>query len=99
MTKGGRRMGQLRDIKKLIPSGCYCYDARGVCPYWGLLDDKPFRENGYCAYLGKSDWDLNEETGVLSNKEGDLTKETAHDLKWSLLWDKVKECDVNEQLE
>jgi len=56
----------MRKDKKLIPKGLYCYTfkngKRAVCPYWST--DKVhtiYQENGYCEYLGKGDWDLNEE--------------------------------------
>ena len=40
-----------------IPSGCYCYDENGLCPYWSKRKDKPDQENGYCEYLKKGDWE------------------------------------------
>ena len=42
-----------------IPHGSYCYDQNGTCPYWGIEDDSPGRENGDCYFLKKSDADLN----------------------------------------
>ncbi len=74
-----------------------------ICPYWRL---DPIhtgeRENGYCEYLEKGDWDINEEKTAIaeSRKQEDGTyKETIykntswHDLGLaeSLLWDKCKE--------
>lgn len=45
----------------VIPEGIYCYThVKGkfvACPYWSLRKDKPKQENGYCAYLGKGDWE------------------------------------------
>jgi len=51
--------------KAQIPTGMYCYtyDQDGhskLCPYWGIRDDKPEQENGYCAFLGKGDWDFDQ---------------------------------------
>ena len=91
--------------KSKIPSGRYCYTTaskkRVICPYWSSKDDLPEQENGYCSYLGKSDWDLNEEW----DKEGRivvyrggkgiaLQGGTCHTLSMSLLWDQCKECGV-----
>jgi len=28
------------------------------CPHWSKNDNYPRRENGYCAFLGKGDWEL-----------------------------------------
>lgn len=57
-----------------IPSGPYCYDKNGVCPYWSVNPDQPRQECGHCSYLGYGDWEV----------EG-----------LSLLWDQVKECEIN----
>ena len=57
-----------------IPTGIYCYDENGKCPYWSIKEDKPTQLNGYCEYLKKGDWEF------------EYT---------SLLWDQVKECNVN----
>jgi len=47
-------------MKKLdkIPEGIYCYNEEGVCPYWSLVKDKPYQENGYCSYLKLGDWEI-----------------------------------------
>jgi hypothetical protein len=112
----------VRDIKKdmknkkLIPKGLYCYSGnyktgRIICPYWGL-DPTPGRdkqENGYCSYLGKSDWDLNEEKHdieeSISQEDGTYkttiyTNITNHEFGCndSLLWDQCKECDINNSM-
>lgn len=81
-----------------IPEGLYCYDDSGRCPYWDLKAELPYQENGYCAYLNKSDWDLNEEQGNVELFKGgqSIGFESAHNLKCSLLWDSVKECGINE---
>ena len=83
--------------KEPIPKGLYCYDESGVCLYWSLKADLPNQENGYCAYLGKSDWDLNEEGGAVETWQGGkrMADTPPHEAKMSLLWDQVKECDVN----
>jgi len=53
----------LKEPAKYIPKGIYCYDENGNdCPFWELKDGEyPIQEDGYCHYLKKSDWDLNEE--------------------------------------
>lgn len=93
------------DITK-IPKGRYCHvssDLNKVCPYW-TYDTKHTEEheNGFCLYLNKGDWDLNEENGMITldtyNKEGILlrrNKVNAHDFQFSLLWDQVKACNAN----
>lgn len=63
--------------KACIPSGIYCYDANGVCPFWGKDHTKPDQENGICRLLGMNDWE-----------GGD-----------KLLWDQVKLCGINEDME
>ena len=86
-----------KDIS-VIPKGYYCYDDKGICPYWSLIPLLPGQENGRCAFLEKSDWDLNEEKGKEVELFGKDVKligtESAHILKCSLLWDKVKECGL-----
>ena len=85
---------------KIIPFGRYCYDKNGVCPHWSTKPDLPEHENGFCAYLGKSDWDLNEEGGetVVYNMNGKVIgTEPAHSVPMSLLWDQCKECGINEE--
>jgi len=93
--------------KSVIPKGIYCYDEH-YCPYWSLKKHLPEQENGYCSYLGKSDWDINEEC---DRKHGGWTigysvdktlvgnKISAHDCLGSLLWDMCKECKVNEEVD
>ena len=41
-----------------IPSGYYCYDRLGKCPYHEIIKNKPYQENGYCHFLKKGDWDF-----------------------------------------
>ena len=66
-----------------------------TCRYWSLRDDLPHQENGYCALLRKSDWDINEEAGMLKGWCSDgkpIPPVSAHEVSMSLLWDKCKEC-------
>ena len=43
-------------ILKLVPKGCYCYDAGGSCPFWNTFEIYPEQMNGYCALLESGDW-------------------------------------------
>jgi len=86
----------------VIPWGRYCHSDgfTRVCPHWSLREDLPEQENGYCTYLGKSDWDINEEaqpievTHYKDGKETHRTLEDAHIYTVGLLWDKCKECQT-----
>lgn len=85
--------------ESLIPKGMYCYDEKGKCPYWSRRDDLPSQENGYCSFLEKSDFDINEEMGDIpwKNGKGEIEKTTeAHEIPMGLLWDQCKECGINE---
>jgi len=51
----------LETPEKYIPEGLYCYHNDYVCPFWDSNPGMyPKREDGYCHFLDKSDWDLNE---------------------------------------
>ena len=86
----------------IIPRGYYCHfnDMSKICRYWSLRDDLPYQENGYCAFLGKSDWDINEECGTIEvthfrqnpHRETHKTIESAHEFIVSLLSDQCKAC-------
>lgn len=52
----------LKTPEKYIPDGLYCYHNDYMCPFWDKkTGEYPHQEDGYCYFLGKSDWDLNEE--------------------------------------
>lgn len=92
--------GKLPIKSSKIPKGLYCYRVtrrgRIMCPYWRALEDLPYQENGYCEYLGKSDWDINEGAGNIAVHFRDsVAYVSAHELKNSLLWDKCKECGID----
>jgi len=91
--------------ESLIPQGFYCYSISKTgklipCPYYESREDLLEQENGYCSFLAKSDWDLNEETGDVQWLNGKTkepsTKTKAHKIPISLLRDMCKECGINE---
>ena len=102
----------LKEPEKHIPSGIYCYkkvdDTMVPCPFWDLKPkDYPINECGYCHFLKKSDWEINEEyenTHInVVNRNGfkwdgeeydEITNKKEH-FTHSLIFDMVKECDVN----
>jgi len=95
----------MKNDKSVIPRGDYCNDENGVCPYWSLKDDLPDQFNGYCSYLDKTDLELsrkyNERIKVIHSPKGkDLGKTldklfNGKDWPSSLIWDGVKECNIN----
>lgn len=51
--------------EKYIPYGDYCYETnrKDPCPFWeSKKGEYPSQEDGYCHFLGASDWDLNSES-------------------------------------
>ncbi len=108
----------LQTPEKYIPVGVYCYDSNGLCPFWEIRKNEyPHHENGFCKFLNKSDWDLNEEYNktnkIIYDKDNKLTGKTISELEdpdhideisgkkihWitSLIWNKVKSCDINDK--
>jgi len=87
--------------ESLIPKGEYCYDEKGRCPYWSLRTDLPKQENGYCSFIEKSDFDINEGIGKIpwENGKGELTITEPHEIPIGLLWDQCKECGINDVVE
>jgi hypothetical protein len=96
----------LKEPEKYIPQNTpYCHQGKHVCPFWDVKDDLPEQENGYCHYLGKSDYELNEEYNrqpikVWSRETGkwvETITEKMFDLHFptSLLWDQCKECRIS----
>lgn len=96
--------------KKLIPKNTpYCYTIkkgkRILCPYWFHINGLPEQESGFCAYLGKSDFDLNRTkkvkvTYVKGKKVKNAKWQTPFEvgLPMSLLFDQCKECGVSDKL-
>jgi len=98
----------MKKDKRKIPKGFYCYRYKRKklipCPYWSIRKGKPKQKNGYCAYLGKGDWDINKEKKwrtVYYDKNGKkvyskLQSAIEIGIPMSLLWDMVKECNIKE---
>lgn len=75
----------MEEPEKHIPFGFYCYNKDGKCIFWeSKKGEYPSQEDGYCHYLGKSDWELNEEkqhTFVVSrSKNKDLEGKTVAEI-------------------
>ena len=85
--------------KSVIPAGSYCYDEKGVCPYWKIVEGLPEQENGHCSYLNQNDYERNETTGQVKweSQRGSVYTDP-HEIPISLLWDKCKECNVNDEI-
>ena len=77
-----------RAMKKWIPRNTrYC----GNCKWRSLSSKLPAYENGFCKYLEKSDYQLNE----IYNKDSvDIFPYIDLHFPTSLLWDGCKECDI-----
>jgi len=39
-----------------IPFGLYCYDEKGICPYWDKNKNQEYQFDGYCHFLKTGDW-------------------------------------------
>lgn len=92
--------------KAEIPRGCFCYSGKlsgwyTPCPYWQRLTGVGEMVSGYCRYLEKGDAQINrEKRWTCRTKQPDGTwledNRSAEEMgeMLSLLWDRVKECDV-----
>ena len=82
--------------EKLIPKGVYCYDEKGICPYFSTIEDEGIKMF-YCKYLKKGDTGniTDEQCKILEKKYG---SEEAVYKKYPLLFlfDHCKECGVND---
>lgn len=84
-----------------IPSGPYCYDENGVCPFYhGRHRLANEVEIVWCSYLQQGD------TSNLSDSQFEqlkrLHKTNSNEDIWGLypldlLWDSVKECGENDE--
>lgn len=55
----------LEIAKKNIPSGPYCYDENGKCPYWLKVPKHGSQNDGYCKYLKIGDWEVHDRLSLL----------------------------------
>ena len=107
-----------KEVLAVIPKGYYCHgeikvinnksdwNNTYICPFWFKIKTRLKQENGYCALLGKGDYELNNEVKWQeiksinkNNKSKKINKsKTAHEigLPMSLLWDQCKECGIKE---
>ena len=65
-------------LRSLIPSGVYCYDENGTCPFFELrkvVVDGEEGETGYCAYIDLEDpialWDQIKMCGINDDNDDD----------------------------
>jgi len=92
------QMRQLKEEKgdSVIPSGSYCYDENGICPYWDRDSDRPHQYDGYCWYVERGDLDLQKDMEFTNEDTGETVKGEDMPIPVSLLWDQCKECGVND---
>ena len=89
----------MKDIS-IIPKGIYCIDYskkdHRTCPYWTRIKGLPEHEDGFCLFLEKSDYQINEEGGETEWYSGDgkrKGKVGPHEIPMSLIWDQCKDPD------
>lgn len=46
-------------INTKIPTGQYCYDENGVCPFWSKHPEHGYQNDGHCSLKQLSDWEDN----------------------------------------
>lgn len=82
-----------------IPKGVYCYDEKGVCPYYSQKVVAFDIIIPYCLYLDQGDLCglTNEEFLKLKKIWAKTDEELYKMFPLDLLWDSVKECGVNEE--
>ena len=95
--------------ESVIPEGMYCHgkieqdknDPKGMrlivhdrCPYWDIDESKPHQYNGFCWFLEKGDWELEEEKSFRNEQTGKIEKGSDLPFPTSLLWDACKECGI-----
>jgi hypothetical protein len=78
--------------EKHIPYGDYCFvNAHEVCPFWTQkVGEYPPNEDGYCHFLNKSDWDLNEGCDPIIKKSPNKSVEGK---KFSEVYGQIDEID------
>jgi hypothetical protein len=100
----------MKKDESLIPVGhyCYTYDHNGkyiVCPYYDVIQGAPEQADGYCHFLEKGDIEIGEDakasSSVMITQNGvELNKDEVPDFIFTgLLWDQVKECGINDEID
>lgn len=102
-----------KEILDVIPNDYYCHGDYAnwfmrlinrkkydyICPFWFKINGLPEQECGYCALIGKSDYEMNREKHDLIMtyfKNGKTRRKLIrcgpdNPSSFSLLWDKCKE--------
>lgn len=89
--------------KSKIPGGIYCYNNNGTCPYYNYVrTDRLYENNGEkCPHRDKCD----EECGTDSTNSCTVKVVECKYMRYvdecedSLLWDMVKECGINGEID
>lgn len=85
-----------------IPPGPYCYTYEDgkfkVCPYWDTIEGAPEQANGFCHFLSKGDIEIGKEAELIDMDTGEVTPWEELPFNPSLLWDQVKECGINDEI-
>jgi hypothetical protein len=96
----------------VVPTGPYChghnrYGRSRVCPFWSMNKEKAhitpwgeYQEGGYCSYLKRGDWDINnDDTRIFEDmKTGEKLTAKEMPIGVGLLWDQCKECGIKDWL-
>lgn len=79
-----------------IPWGCYCYDNHTLCPHFTYVTDCG-ASIPFCTYLQQGSIGPNVSQSVELQLIKKYGSDEALDEKYGLdlLWDQVKECDIN----
>ena len=82
--------------KDVIPKGFYCYKGGYICPYYTTIKDEGVYIP-YCKFLKLGSVDnqtTKPEFEILKKKYGSA-KKVFEKYPLDLLWDMVKECEIN----
>lgn len=94
----------MKKDESLIPPGSYCYTYTEdgeyvVCPYWSKILNAPEQADGYCAFLEKGDIEIGKSAELVDMATGEVTPWEELPFNSSLLWDQVKECGINDEID
>lgn len=48
----------IHQLQSLIPTGEYCYDENGICPFYEIIKDKDGEDSAFCHYEDVENWIL-----------------------------------------